>query len=139
MILWDNILAFPPQNFNRNYRRQGHIAWYKEKRFAGCTPELFRRPGSILVGSVPHPKQSVWTFLLLITPLPPPTGCVQPSLQCTLWVSNLLQCSLDVDALSPGHGWVGKTVPSIASTGDVDPLPPQVLKCLSHHPDPVVR
>lgn len=77
MILWDNILAFPSPNFNRNWRRQGRIRWYQEKQFAGCTPGLFRRPGSNLEGSVPHPKQFVWAFLLLITPLPSPTGYVQ--------------------------------------------------------------
>lgn len=83
MILWDNILAFLSQNFNRNQRRQGHIGWYQEKQFAGCTPELFRRPGSNLEGSAPHPKGFVSPFLLLIAPLPPPTDYVQPSLQCT--------------------------------------------------------
>ena len=80
-------------------------------------------------------------FLLLAAPLPLPMGYIWPPPQRARigWVLNLLQCSLDVNALSPGHGRVGKAVPSIATSGDVNPLPPQVLKRLGHHSDSIIR
>lgn len=51
---------------------------------------------------------------------------------------HLLQSSLDVDALAPGHGWVSQAVPSIPPAGDIDSLPPQALESLSHHLHPIV-
>lgn len=51
---------------------------------------------------------------------------------------HLLQSSLDVDPLAPGHSWVSQAVPSIPPAGYIDSLPPQALKSLSHHLHPVV-
>lgn len=45
----------------------------------------------------------------------------------------LLQGSLDVNSLAPGHSWVSQTVPGISPSGYVNPLPPQALEGLSHH------
>lgn len=50
----------------------------------------------------------------------------------------LLQGSLDVDPLTPGHSWVSQTVPSIPPAGYVNPLPPQALEGLSHHLDTII-
>lgn len=50
----------------------------------------------------------------------------------------LLQCSLYVDALSPGGGRVGQTLACVATARDVDPLPPQVLKSRRHDADAIV-
>lgn len=45
----------------------------------------------------------------------------------------LLQGSLDVDPLAPGHSRVSQTVPSIPPAGYINPLPPQALEGLSHY------
>ena len=104
-----------------------------EKQFAGCTPELFRRLGSNLEGSAPHPKWVVQVFLLLITPLPPPTGYLQPSLQCTHWLgfkpaAVLSGCRCLVPRARPG--WQGSPrrcrdgrCQSAASAGSEMPRP----------------
>lgn len=52
--------------------------------------------------------------------------------------SHLLQGSLDVDPLAPGHSWVSQAVPSISPAGYIDSLPPQALESLSHHLHPIV-
>lgn len=71
--------------------------------------------------------------------LPQPQAALPARTEIPSWVPHLLQGSLDVDALSPGHGGVGQAVPGVAAAGDVDALPPQVLEGLGHHPHPVVR
>lgn len=73
--------------------------------------------------------------------LPRPQAVLSRALSAHIpaWVPNLLQGSLDVDALSPGHGGVGEAVAGVAAAGDVDALPPEVLERLGHHPHPVVR
>ena len=52
---------------------------------------------------------------------------------------DLLQCSLDVNALSPGGRRVRQAFAGVAPARDIDPLPPQVLEGRGHHFNTVVR
>lgn len=61
-------------------------------------------------------------------------SCLAPKNEMgRLCQSYLLQGSLDVNPLAPGHSWVSQTVPSISPSRYVNPLPPQALEGLGHH------
>lgn len=79
---------------------------------------------------------------LLNSSVPPETDAEIPCEAPIRWGSHcqphLLQSSLDVDALAPGHSWVSQAVPSIPPARDIDSLPPQALESLSHHLHPIV-
>ena len=66
--------------------------------------------------------------------------CVLRVRMCVCMVCvDLLQGSLDVDALAPGGRWVRQAFASVAPARDIDPLSPQVLEGRGHHLNTVIR
>lgn len=53
-------------------------------------------------------------------------------------LSHHFQCSLYVDALAPGHSWVGKAVSRTPSARHVHALAPKVPEGFCDHEDGVV-
>lgn len=65
-------------------------------------------------------------------------ACVK-SHQHSFCETDLLEGPFYFDPLSPGHSWVGQTIPCISSPGYFNPLLPKVTECFSHHLDSIIR